>query len=54
MLKEDDGLIKPIEMVELLVTNFLGTLNPELFPKDDRPSKSYVCLYDRGDYVFFE
>ena len=37
ILKEDDGLIEPIDLVQLLLTNFLDTLNPDLFPEEDRP-----------------
>ena len=39
ILREDDYLIEPIEVVQLLLTNFIQTLNPDLFAKEDRPSK---------------
>ena len=39
ILRDDGYFIEPIELVQLLLTNFIQMLNPDLFPKDDRPSK---------------
>lgn len=41
-LKEDDGLITPEDMVELLVKCRLETLSNEFYPQEDRVGKSFI------------
>ena len=43
ILKEDDGLIEPIDLAVLLLTSYLDTLDPELFPEEDRPGLLTLC-----------
>lgn len=35
LLKEDDGLIEPRELMELMIYCRKATLSPENYPKDD-------------------
>ena len=45
ILKEDDGLIEPIDLAVILLTSYLDTLDPELFPEEDRPGMLTLCHY---------
>ena len=45
ILKEDDGLMEPIDLAVVLLTSYLDTLDPELFPEEDRPGMLTLCHY---------